>query len=98
MVGSAARMRVLSVTRPSFTGQLKSTRTSARLPSTAPASKDRAQIRQQISQLAAEREAYIAEKAEEADGFKDSLDQKIYDVVSRQAEAAGFEYAEGPEY
>jgi len=61
-------------------------------------SEDRAQIRQQISQVAAEREAYIAKKAEEADGFKDSLDQKIYDVVSRQAEAEGFEYAEGPEY
>ena len=35
MVGSAARIRVLSVTTPSLTGQLKSTRTSARLPSSA---------------------------------------------------------------
>ena len=33
MVGSAARIRVLSVTTPSLIGQLKSTRTSARLPS-----------------------------------------------------------------
>ena len=32
MVGSAARMRVSSVTTPSFTGTLKSTRTSTRLP------------------------------------------------------------------
>ena len=32
MVGSAARMRVSSVTAPSFTGTLKSTRTSTRLP------------------------------------------------------------------
>ena len=32
IVGSAARMRVSSVTTPSFTGTLKSTRTSARLP------------------------------------------------------------------
>ena len=32
MVGSAARMRVSSVTTPSFTGTLKSTRMSARLP------------------------------------------------------------------
>ena len=40
MVGSAARIRVLSVTAPSFTGQLKSTRTSARLPSMALGSSD----------------------------------------------------------
>ncbi len=32
MVGSAARMRVSSATAPSFTGTLKSTRTSTRLP------------------------------------------------------------------
>ncbi len=37
MVGSAARIRVLSVTLPSLIGQLKSTRTRARFPSMAPA-------------------------------------------------------------
>jgi hypothetical protein len=41
MVGSEARMRVLSVTAPSFTGQLKSTRTSTRWPSRAAGERDR---------------------------------------------------------
>jgi Mg-chelatase subunit ChlD len=60
---------------------------------------ERAQVRQRISELAAEREAFIKEKAEDSDGFRDSLDQKLYDVVAKQAAAeAGFEYAEGPEY
>ena len=40
MVGSAARMRVSSVTTPSFTGTLKSTRTSTRLPAASSPSMD----------------------------------------------------------
>lgn len=59
---------------------------------------ERDEIRKEIAEIAGQREAFIAEKAEEADGFKDSLDQKLYDVVARQAEAAGLEYADGPEY
>jgi len=59
---------------------------------------DRAEIQSQILGLAQDRDAFLAKKVEEEGGLKDSLDQKLYDVVSRQAAAAGLEYAEGPEY
>ncbi|MGK2927202.1 MAG: vWA domain-containing protein [Lysobacterales bacterium] len=59
---------------------------------------ERAELQARISALADDRGEYIAKKVEEAGGLGDSLDQKLYDVVSRQAAEAGFEYAEGPEY
>jgi Mg-chelatase subunit ChlD len=59
---------------------------------------ERANIQQRISELADERNGYLARKVEEAGGLDDSLDRKLYDVVSRQAAEAGLEYAEGPEY
>jgi uncharacterized protein YegL len=59
---------------------------------------ERADLQARISALADDRGEYIAKKVEEAGGLGDSLDQKLYDVVSRQAAEAGFEYAEGPEY
>ena len=59
---------------------------------------ERADLQARISALADDRNEYIAKKVEEAGGLGDSLDQKLYDVVSRQAAEAGFEYAEGPEY
>ena len=59
---------------------------------------ERADLQARISALADDRSEYIAKKVEEAGGLGDSLDQKLYDVVSRQAAEAGFEYAEGPEY
>jgi hypothetical protein len=60
--------------------------------------RERAEIQQRISDLADDRSAYLAKKVEEAGGMKDSLDEKLYDVVSRQAAEAGFDYDEGPEY
>jgi hypothetical protein len=60
--------------------------------------KERAEIQQQILGLADERDAYITKKVEESGGFADSLDQKLYEVVAKQAEVAGLKYAEGPEY
>jgi len=59
---------------------------------------ERAELQREIADLAGQRSAYIAKKVEEAGGLDDSLDQKLYDVVSRQAAEAGLEYAEGPEY
>lgn len=59
--------------------------------------KDREDIRKQISQIAEERESYIRERAEAEGGLEDSLDQKLYEVVARQAEEAGLEYQEGPD-
>ncbi len=59
---------------------------------------ERADLQRQIRELAEDRDGYISKKVEEAGGFKDSLDQKIYDAVSEQAGKAGLEYSDGPEY
>lgn len=59
---------------------------------------ERAELQRQIIGLADDRDGYIARKVEEAGGMADSLDQKLYDVVSKQAAEAGLEYAEGPDY
>jgi len=59
---------------------------------------ERADLQRQIRELAEDRDSYISKKVEEAGGFKDSLDQKIYDAVSEQAGKAGLEYSDGPEY
>ncbi len=59
---------------------------------------ERAELQRQISELAADRGDFLKKKVEEAGGYKDSLDQKIYEAVAEQSEEAGFEYSDGPEY
>lgn len=60
---------------------------------------ERDEIQTQIRELAETRKDFIAKKKEESGGFEDSLDNKMYDVVVRQASEAGFEYEEvDPEY
>jgi Mg-chelatase subunit ChlD len=59
---------------------------------------ERSELQRQMRELAEDRDGYIAKKVEEAGGFKDSLDQKIYDAVAEQATVAGLEYEDGPEY
>lgn len=60
--------------------------------------KERADVATRIRGLAEKRDAYIRDRIAEAGGAEDSLDQKIYSTVSRQAGAAGLEYGEGPSY
>ena len=59
---------------------------------------ERAKLKRQIRELADDRDNFLEKKVEEAGGFKDSLDQKIYDAVAEQAGEAGLEYSDGPEY
>jgi cell division protein FtsB len=59
---------------------------------------ERSDLQRQMRELADDRDGYIAKKVKEAGGYKDSLDQKIYDAVAEQAGAAGLEYKDGPEY
>ena len=59
---------------------------------------ERADLRRQIEELAEDRDDFLKKKVEEAGGYKDSLDQKIYDAVAEQGEEAGLEYSDGPEY
>ncbi|MFQ5981787.1 MAG: VWA domain-containing protein [Woeseiaceae bacterium] len=59
---------------------------------------ERADLQRQIRELSEDRDGYIKKKVEEAGGFEDSLDQKIYDAVAEQAGKAGLEYSDGPDY
>ncbi len=59
---------------------------------------ERSELQRQMRELADDRDGYISKKAREAGGYKDSLDQKIYEAVAEQAGAVGLEYAEGPDY
>jgi Mg-chelatase subunit ChlD len=59
---------------------------------------ERADLQRQIRVLAEDRDEYLKKEVEEAGGFKDSLDQKIYEAVAEQAGKAGLEYKDGPEY
>ncbi len=59
---------------------------------------ERSDIKRQITELSRDRDDYLAKKVDEAGGFADSLDQKLYDAVKTQAKDAGLEYEEGPKY
>lgn len=59
---------------------------------------ERADLQTKISALSQDRSSYLAKKVEDAGGLKDSLDQKIYEVVTEQAGKVGFEYDDGPAY
>jgi Mg-chelatase subunit ChlD len=59
---------------------------------------ERAQIEGRMRELAEEREAFLEQEVEAAGGARDSLDQKLYDTISRQAVTAGLEYEDGPAY
>lgn len=59
---------------------------------------EREKLQQRIQALAGERDAFIEKKLEADGGRKDSLDQKLYETVARQAEKAGLEYEDGPAY
>jgi len=58
----------------------------------------RDEIQQQIKDLSADRDGYLAKKVEEAGGLDDSLDRQLFDAVKEQAEIAGLEYEDGPSY
>ena len=60
--------------------------------------KERNELQGRVRELSEARSDFLKQKVEEAGGAKDSLDQKIYDTVSRQAKVAGLEYTDGPEY
>lgn len=59
---------------------------------------ERQEIQQRIQTLAAERDAFIEQKVEEAGGLESSLDKKLYDAVKEQGGRIGLEYSDGPAY
>ncbi|MDX1482687.1 MAG: VWA domain-containing protein [Woeseiaceae bacterium] len=59
---------------------------------------ERAAIENRMQVLADQRDAYIRERLDEDGGADDSLDQKLYEAISRQAAVAGLEYEDGPSY
>ncbi|HVJ31098.1 MAG TPA: VWA domain-containing protein [Gammaproteobacteria bacterium] len=58
----------------------------------------REELKQQIADLAAQRDAYIETRVEADGGAAASLDQRIYDAVREQAAPLGIEYEDGPRF
>ena len=58
----------------------------------------RDELQRQITQLAAERDAYIEAKVKESGGATATLDQQIYDAVREQAAPLGLSYDSGPKF
>jgi len=58
----------------------------------------REELKKQIADLAAQRDAYIETQVEAAGGAGASLDQQIYDAVREQAAPLGLEYRDGPRF
>ena len=59
---------------------------------------ERKALESEVRELTAARGDFLRKKVEQAGGAKDSLDQKLYDTVSRQAAEAGLVYGDGPDY
>jgi Mg-chelatase subunit ChlD len=58
----------------------------------------REELQRQITQLAAERDAFIETEVKANGGAADSLDQQIYDAVREQAAPLGLDYEGGPKF
>jgi hypothetical protein len=58
----------------------------------------REELKRQIAELAAERDAYIEKQVDAAGGVGASLDQQIYDAVREQAAPLGLDYEHGPRF
>ena len=58
----------------------------------------RAEVEGRMRELAQSRDDYIQKKVDEDGGAEDSLDQKLYETITRQSGAVGLEYEDGPAY
>ncbi len=58
----------------------------------------REELKEQISALAAQRDAYIKTQVDAAGGADESLDQQIYEAVRAQAAPLGLDYEDGPRF
>jgi Mg-chelatase subunit ChlD len=58
----------------------------------------RAELEQQITSLAAERDAFLDDEVAKRGGAAESLDVQIYDAVREQAAARGLRYESGPKF
>jgi Mg-chelatase subunit ChlD len=58
----------------------------------------REELKRQIAELAAERDAFIGAELDAAGGAETSLDQQIYEAVREQAAPLGLDYRDGPRF
>ena len=58
----------------------------------------REEIKREIADLSAQRDAYIEVQVEADGGAAASLDQQIYEAVREQAAPLGIEYEDGPRF
>jgi Mg-chelatase subunit ChlD len=70
----------------------------ARAEALAQAAEKREDLKRQIADLAAQRDAYIETRVDAAGGAAASLDRQIYDAVREQAAPLGIEYKDGPRF
>ena len=60
---------------------------------------ERKRLRGEIAEMSARRDAYLAREVEARGGAADSLDQRLFDAVRRQAGKAGITYeSDAPRY
>ena len=60
--------------------------------------RQRAELTQQIGELAEQREEYLAREVEASGEKEDSLDYRLFDTVRAQAAKKGLEYGDAPKY
>ena len=60
--------------------------------------RQRAELTQQIGELAEQREEYLAREVEASGDKEDSLDYRLFDTVRAQAANKGLEYGDAPKY
>lgn len=89
---AAGRVDVTTAAPESLPAPLRKMAPAARAAAVEEKAKKRAELKQKISKLAGERDAYIAAELEAKGGAKDSLDEKIYSTVKRQASEIGLSY------
>ena len=70
----------------------------AREEAVAAAGERRRVLQAEIASLARERDAYLAEKVDEAGGADSSLDVQLYEAVRTQAAPKGLRYESGPRF
>jgi Mg-chelatase subunit ChlD len=62
------------------------------------AAQQRDELKREIAELAAQRDAYIEAQVDAAGGAGASLDQQIYEAVREQAAPLGLDYDDGPRF
>jgi hypothetical protein len=97
---AAGRVDVMKVPPAALPAPLQAMSEEARVAYIEEQAGKRTELKKQIAELSAKREAYLAEQVKAKGGAKDSFDDQVYAAVKEQAAKAGLEYdaAAAPKY